>query len=160
MVKTFLFLTLSLGLGIANATVPASKVSHSVEFTLSPHFDLGHKVYYSCSSAEDQIEMQMERMGATNVDVRCTGGLDDFRPEFSTPAFISMTYDVLKSNAAGNIAADWKTVKANSYNNCFMMTQLFKQVAHTFEMQNVKVSGHCMNPDSPFRLKFTGLFAQ
>ncbi len=162
MVKAFLFLSLSLGLSIAQASVSAAPMAHTQNFTLKENFVPGEKVYYNCSSAESEIQDQLERMGATHVDVRCTGGLDTFNPAMSMPAFISMSYEVLHpaADASPAVLANWKQISVRSFDNCAMMTQVYNQVKGTMEMQNVNGPNTCANSNSAFRLTFTGLVAE
>jgi hypothetical protein len=162
MVKAFLFLSLSLGLSIAQASVSAVPVSHTENFTLRSNFVPGETVYYNCSSVEPEIEAVLEHMGATNISVRCTGGLDTFNPALSFPAFITMTYESLHpaSDDSPTVLADWKQINIRSFDNCAMMTQVYNAVKGTMEMQDVTGPNSCAQSNSDFHLTFTGLIAE
>jgi hypothetical protein len=157
MFQSLLVLTLSLGFSLAQAAVPSERISNQVDFTISPNFSAGEKVYYDCWSAESAIEDQMEKMGAKNIEVRCTGGLNTFNPDMSMPAHILMTFTNLVAGSPGAVNADWKQMRINSFGNCHLMSQVYDNVKASLELQNVKGPGHCSHPDSSFHMSFMAL---
>lgn len=63
----------------------------------------GRQSYYACSYAEDQTASYLEELGATNIDVRCSGGITNFsvqpvsvRASFDLPVVTGSTVDVLE----------------------------------------------------------------
>ncbi len=51
----------------------------------------GSAHYYNCRSVESTVESHLEALGATNVSIRCSGGIER---GWSTPAHVSGSYDV------------------------------------------------------------------
>lgn len=146
-----------LAFGSAQAGVPSKKVSYNQDFTLKSSFGSLDKIYYNCDTVESAIEDQMAQMGATNIQVQCHGGLDDFMP--AMPAYITLSYEALRASTGGDVtAADWKTVSIHSFNNCFLMTQVYEQVKGNLEMKDVKAPARCLRADSSFRMQMTTLF--
>jgi hypothetical protein len=70
-------------------TLSLSAFADSVSFTYSGLESEG-RVYYACDYAEAQTEKFLTVFGATNVDVRCFGGIEFGRME---PVSISATFD-------------------------------------------------------------------
>ncbi len=54
--------------------------------------------YYNCSWAEDQVEEHLTTLGAMNVNVSCSGGIE---MGWNTPVFISAKFDVVVPSANG-----------------------------------------------------------
>ncbi len=48
--------------------------------------------YYSCSWAEGQVETHLENLGAQNISVICSGGIE---MGWTSPVFINAKFDVL-----------------------------------------------------------------
>ena len=160
MKKMFLCLVALMSFSAAQASVPSKKVAYSQEFTLRSNFSALETVYYNCDSAEDQVEDMLVKMGASNVHVTCTGGLDTFNPGMSFPAHISVSFETMRAaaNSSDATSSDWKTVSIRSFDNCFMMSQVYENVKDSFEMKDVKAPRSCARADSSFRLEFTTLF--
>lgn len=62
-----------------------------ISFSPSTYTGGGTQHWYNCDSVEDTVEKHLEDLGATNISVRCSGGLDNGR--FPSPAFVSGTFD-------------------------------------------------------------------
>lgn len=160
MKKMFLCLLAMASFSVAQASVPSKKIGYSQEFMLRSNFSPFENVYYECSSAEDQIEDMLVKMGATNVHVQCSGGLDTFNPIMTVPAHVTVSYETMRAatNSSDATSADWKAVSIHSFNNCFMMSQVYENVKDSFEMKDLKAPRSCSRADSAFRLEFTTLF--
>jgi hypothetical protein len=54
--------------------------------------EAGRQSYYACSYVEDQAESYLELLGATNIDVRCMGGI---QPGWMTmPVSVQASFDL------------------------------------------------------------------
>ncbi len=160
MKTVILFFSLFLQFASAQAAVPAAWTNHQKDFALNSNFGAGHKVYYDCDNAEMVIEQQLMQMGAANIQVQCQGGIDWALPSTAWNAYITMSYSTLQLPASGDtatVSADWKQVNIRSFDNCALMNQIFDETKDSFEMQNLVTPGHCMRPDSSFRLSFMTL---
>jgi hypothetical protein len=85
-------------------------VTKTVRFTI-PSRDLGTVTYYNCDSVEDAVERNLETLGATNISVRCTGGLDTWNPGWSTDAMVRATFDTIVPT--GNGGQERMTVRSS-----------------------------------------------
>lgn len=61
-----------------------------ISFSPSTYSGSGTTTYYNCDSVEDMAESHLEDLGAINVSVRCSGGLE----MGGTPAHLSGSFDV------------------------------------------------------------------
>lgn len=77
--------------------------------------------YYSCSAVENTVESHLEALGATNVKVRCSGGIDR---GWSTPAFVSGSYDV-KVPETNDMA---RVVTLKGYESCDLNSEFLDYV--------------------------------
>lgn len=55
----------------------AELVSRKFSFTYFGH-DVGSSTYYSCDSAEDMAREQLQTLGAQNIRVSCSGGIQNW----------------------------------------------------------------------------------
>lgn len=71
--------------------VSFSASAATISFT---HFGrgAGYESYYACSYVEDQTENYLELLGATNIDVRCSGGIQS--GWYNQPVSIHASYDL------------------------------------------------------------------
>lgn len=103
--------------------------------------------YYSCDYAEAQAEKHLEVLGATNVDVRCTGGI-----EFGQmwPINLTATFDL--PVLSGREIAEVVTIKGRRPNPaCGLNTKMIKAFLPKFS--NVTVVSKrdaCFSPDSVY----------
>ena len=141
----------------AKADVPAHRVSTHKEFVIRSSTIDGW-VYYNCDSVEDTVTDLLTKLGAGNISVRCTGGIQDDQPLMD--AFVDVTFDALKVAGASDtdtVMAKWTPVKIDSWDNCDLKSQILKETQSGFSMMDVKVSS-CWDSSSPFRASLTTLF--
>jgi len=161
MKKALVCLSVLLNFGFAHALVGAKQTSYIKDFMLRDNFSAFEKVYYNCDSVESDVQNELAQMGAKNIEVTCTGGLDAFNPNMNAPAFVTVSYNTLRLADAGApdvTSADWKQVTLHSFNNCFLMTQVYDQVKDSLEMKDIKAPKSCMHSDSAFSAQFSTLF--
>jgi hypothetical protein len=145
-------------MGVAAFALPAKVVSNSYSFTLNSNWDFGGKVYYSCDSVEGTATDMLKKMGARNVSVDCSGGMDATNPGWPPmDAYLSVKYDSVKA-ASGNdgqtVQADYASVVLRDYQNCFMANQLFKKFSPTFDIKDLTGLRSCMEPESNYKYSF------
>ncbi len=92
---------------------------------------VGHfgRIYYECDSVEDDVEEFLEALGATNVRVHCSGGLDTINPRFTTPASFRATYTAYAIDPASTDVRTYSEVNLRGRDNCALIAELF----HIFE---------------------------
>ncbi len=145
LVATLVFTSASFSLG-------ATKTQMNQNFFLSSDFDFGGKIYFNCRSVEDQFTTLLKTLGASDIKVSCTGGITEGVPPIGWDnASVTASYTTLQDNTDSQGA--YKAVKLNQFDSCFLMTQLFKQVEHSFSMKDLKVTRSCMEADEAFHLQ-------
>lgn len=97
------------------------------------HILPGGYVYYDCDVVEDRTVDMLEALGATDINVRCTGGLDKWNPQFSTSARVKTSFEV---PAEGELT----TVELKGWQGCYLATTIFENVVENFAVENLDVS--------------------
>ncbi len=127
------------------------KTQINQSFLVDSNFDFGGKVYFNCSSLENQFSVLLKTLGATDVKVTCNGGFTQGLPPIAWEANVKVSYTAVDND--DNSQSNFKAVKLNQSESCFLMTQLFRQVEHSFTFKNLKVTRTCMEADAPFHLE-------
>lgn len=112
------------------------------------------QVYYNCDSVENHVEDLLEEMGARNIRVRCSGGLDRFGGRFSTPASVVATFEALRYGYPndGTIFSNRK-VEIRERDNCHLYNTSFRALEKHFEISNSSASA-CFRPGDRTRISF------
>jgi hypothetical protein len=142
----------------ASAAVTARRATVHQDFYISSNWDFG-RVYYNCDSVEDSVESLLAALGATDIRVRCTGGISNDMPPMD--ASVTVSYQSLRlanPGEPGAISAQWKGVNYQTFDNCFLNQQIFKNVRSGFAIQDVRETSHCSDPGAEYRLQGTSLF--
>lgn len=142
----------------ASADVPAHLVSTHKEFTIRSATSFGGWVYYNCDSVENAVTDLLTKLGASNIRVWCTGGLQDNQPPMD--AYVDVSFDALKLaaiNDTGIVMAHWTPIKIHTWDSCELETEIFNNTRSGFSMTNVAVS-RCSSSTSQFRASLTTLF--
>lgn len=71
--------------------------------------------YYNCDSLEDRVESNLEKLGAVNVRVRCSGGLDTWGHMPPMPAYVTASFD---APVAGTTTTRALTIKSRMGDSC------------------------------------------
>ena len=113
----------------------------------------GAQVYYNCDSVENDVERMLEEMGAKNIRVRCSGGLDTFG-RFSTSAFVRAHFEVLSYEVSndGTIFSS-ERVEIKERDNCHLYNTSFRALSKFFEMTQAS-TGSCFRPGDRTRISF------
>jgi hypothetical protein len=155
----FLFIALVVMLGFqVHAEVPAHRVSTHKEFSIRSSTSPGESVYYNCDSVENAVTDLLSKLGARNISVWCTGGIQYDQPPMD--AFVDVSFDALNLaniNDTGIVMANWTPIKIHSWDDCELKTQIFNNTQSGFSMSNVRLAS-CLNSTSQFRASLTTLF--
>ncbi|MBC7457588.1 MAG: hypothetical protein H7235_04875 [Bdellovibrionaceae bacterium] len=141
----------------ANADVPAHRVSMHKEFSIRSSTQTGW-VYYNCDSVEQAVTDLLSKIGASNISVRCSGGIENGQPPME--AYVDVTFDALQLasiNDTNIVMANWTPVKIHSWDDCDLKSQIFKDTQAGFAIKDVKISS-CSSPSSQFKASLTTLF--
>ena len=155
MYKMILSLVAALGfVGTAQASEVAYPTETEINYTLLSHVGGGEQVYYNCDSVEDTVESMLKKLGAENISVRCTGGLDqDWR--FPTPANVSARF-IAASSVKNNQAprkASVQNVVLRDNGSCHLYKETLETLEVAMELEIVKAPGAC-RADSRIRSNF------
>lgn len=83
----------------------AFAVEQEVNFTYFGNEEIGTRSYHNCDSVESSAKSILKKLGATDISVRCTGGLDvwsrmalpvNLRASFNTPVVTGESYEIVK----------------------------------------------------------------
>ena len=84
------FITVIAALFAVSSAFATEYVSRKMNFT--PNMYTGRTVsYYNCSSLEDTIESHLKALGAQNIRVSCSGGIE---MGWNTPAHVRANFEV------------------------------------------------------------------
>lgn len=84
------FMTVIAALFAVSSAFASEYVSRKLSF--SPRmYNGGTVTYYNCDSVEDTVEARLESLGAQNVRVSCSGGIEMGQ---NMPAHVRATFDV------------------------------------------------------------------
>ena len=145
-------LILAAVLVLTSASFAATKTQMNQNFFLNSDFDFGEKIYFNCRSVEDQFTTLLKTLDASDIKVSCTGGITEGVPPIGWDnASVTASFTALQDNTDSQ--GVYKPVKLNQFDSCFLMTQLFKQVEHSFSMKDLKVTRTCMEADEAFHLQ-------
>lgn len=117
----------------------------------------GARVYYNCDSVENHVEKLLEDMGARNIIVRCSGGLDTFNGRFNTPANVTAKFEALSyEHPNDGTHFSTKRVEIRKRDNCHLYNSSFKALRKYFEISNAQ-SSSCFRPGDRTRISFNVL---
>ena len=93
----------------------------------------GNQSYYACSYVEDQTQSYLELLGATNIDVRCSGGISGGWS--MQPVSIRASYDMAEVTGTSVELVEIK----GDYSNpaCGLNVRIIKEILKT--LTNVEV---------------------
>lgn len=144
----------------SNAETAAYRTQR-VSFHVDSRPDGFTRVYYSCSSVEAQVETLLQQLGARNVMVRCTGGIDPVLPEVAWESDVDVRFDALTlvgPGAPGAMQASFRDIRIHEWDSCYLLRQTFDEVAPGFVLRNIMFPNSCSSSRSAFRLELTTLF--
>ena len=92
----------------------------------------------------------MKDFGATNVSVRCTGGLDRWGG-FATEARVSLSMDVLKTETQGAMRGEYQAVEFRAFGSCHLYKEIAEKTHGLFDVKSLSYTRRCNSMDR-FRL--------
>ncbi|MEC9284165.1 MAG: hypothetical protein VX642_15725 [Bdellovibrionota bacterium] len=112
-------------------------------------------VYYNCDSAEYTVESILEEMGAKDIRVRCTGGLDPIG-SIHLPARINAEFEAINAELDGKISVKIDEVKFRNHKNCHLYNSVVKAVQDQFEIAHMEMR-RCHRIDGSTLIKMSVL---
>lgn len=124
---------------LAALLISTSAFATSISFTYFGN-EGGRQTYYACSYAEDQAQSYLELLGATNIDVRCSGGISNgwsmqpvsLRASYDLPVVVGTSVEAVE-------------IKGDSFNPaCGLNVRIIKEALKTFtNVEVVKKDDSC-----------------
>ncbi len=148
----------TLGCLSAQASVHAERVTIEKQFNLNSYFEIENKVYFNCQSVEDATAKLLTQLGATDIQVHCTGGIQEGLPPVAWDSSVEASFSVLKASPEGPIAADYKAVSIHSIDGCILLNQLFTGVSDAFDIRQFKGTQKCSSVHSRYQVELETLF--
>lgn len=112
-------------------------VSQKLTFSPRTHV-MSSQLYYRCSFVEDQIERHLEKLGALNIRVRCTGGI--VYGTTPMPANARITFDAPLAVENGIV----ETVVIKGRNSCDFNSEFLNKIIPMFPAAKlVSKRTHC-----------------
>ena len=139
MVLLFGLFGFSLGAFASNNYVPVERVTHEVNATIGVWVGHSGKIYYDCEEAETQIIDFLQQLGATNIDLRCTGGLD--HNGFTTLARITGQFDSYVAASGSENLRPFDEVNLRGRDNCALIAELFHIFKDKFVIEDLTGRG-------------------
>ncbi len=111
--------------------ISASSFATSVSFTYFGN-EGGRQSYYACDYAEDQTAAHLETLGATNIDVRCNGGINNWSVQ---PVSVYATFDLPEVTGS---AVETVEIEGDTFNPaCGLNVRIISEILK--KMTNVTV---------------------
>jgi hypothetical protein len=110
----------------------------------------GRQSYYACSYVEDQTISYLELLGATNIDVSCSGGISSGWT--AQPVGLRASYDLPEVSGSDSEIVE---IKGDSFNtSCGVNVRIIKEVLKTFtNVEVVKKDDSCAFATSNYYYK-------
>lgn len=136
---------------VSFATVPAVLVENEQSFSISTIGDGNSSIFYSCDAVERAAEDYLAAMGAIDIEVRCSGGIEQ---GFTGPAFVRTEYINAASAKSSDAthAATYRMVELEGRetsgtiskgHGCHLMREIHRGLAETFETRNMETRFSC-----------------
>lgn len=125
---------------LASLLFTAGAFAASVNFTYFGN-ENGRESFYACDYAEGQTEMVLELLGATDIDVRCSGGIQSGGWSMQ-PVSVRAKYELPEVTGTG---VETVILKGDTWNPaCGLNVRIIKEVLKTFtNVEVVKKSDSC-----------------
>ncbi len=130
---------------LVSASAFASElVSQKVAFHVGGRV-LGREIYYSCESVRYAVKKHLVTLGAENVRVSCSGGLDHFNRRNAWPALVRASFD---APVATGTEVEALTIKGRS---CLLNVTILENIIPVLPTVSVvSKKANCSRSDDPW----------
>ncbi len=136
--------------------VPTAEKTVTKKFRMDSRSDFGARVYYNCDSVEVRGEELLEELGATNIDVECSGGIDPFN-RYPQDAYVEATFTVKVEDEKGEGLGMYEDFYFRSHTSCDLFKSFFKGVKDAFSFSSLDRVRSCSGRMNNIRIKGTVL---
>jgi hypothetical protein len=125
-----------------------SSFAFASEGSLNMHysgFEGRNRVFLSCDYAEDQTRYVLEKLGATNIQTNCFGGIQ----------YGNMSPISIRAKYTTNTSRVGEVVDLTDSNgNCFFETALVEEILRDFPYTEIlRERGHCFRSNSSYQFQ-------
>ncbi|MCO4754043.1 MAG: hypothetical protein KC478_06155 [Bacteriovoracaceae bacterium] len=135
--------------------VPTAEKTVTKKFRMDSRTDFGARVYYNCDSVEIRGEELLEELGATNILVDCSGGLDPVT-RWPMDAYVEATFTVKVEDANGQGTGMYEDFLFRSHTSCDLYKSFFDHVKDEFEFAELDRVRSCSSSSRMNRIKISG----
>ncbi|GEM_PF-3752531 len=146
--KLLYFFTIAIVISWSSAnaeTIPVSWKTHKVNTAIGMNTGTSGQIFYNCDSAERQVESFLEDLGATNINIRCTGGLEPWGG-ITTIARVHGSFDTMMYDPNGQELAEMTSIRLRGWDNCALIAELFWVWDDKFTIENLRGMGSRPTP--------------
>ena len=131
-------------------TINTVEVLEKRNFRINDRTLFGSTVFYACDSVEGAATELLTKLGATNIEAKCHGGI---RPwgGWSGPSYLNVSFNVKKASDEGTTEGSYEFINFRSYGSCHLYSEIFNGVKGAFDILRPDFSA-CFRTDSNFRL--------
>lgn len=122
----------------------AAALRQEVSFSVSSWVLSGGRVYVACSLARTETSEMIQKLGGTNVQVFCTGGLNPLNIDLSTDAELTAYFDLPAPTGTTS------SVRFQDFSGCHLASEIFSGVRAKFNIQSVQGLTHCFDPNESY----------
>lgn len=114
-----------------------------VGFQISPFVGNNGRVYYNCESVRGEAKKVLTMMGASDIRVSCSGGIDPIGNFPPTP-------NVVRASFLAPSQGEFETIQFQGRDNCHLVTELFNGVRDAFIHHNVQGLKACRSAGASY----------
>ncbi|MEX0799142.1 MAG: hypothetical protein WD025_06840 [Bacteriovoracaceae bacterium] len=141
--KLIIMALLAFSVSFATAqVVDTVEKTQTESFRIDSRTDFGGRVYYACESVEHKTEALLKELGAYDISVRCSGGIDPWGG-YAREAFVKTTFTVKSENAQGDQDGSYEEFEFKSFGSCHLYSEVFSQVKDAFEFERLDKVRRC-----------------
>ena len=113
-------------------------------------------VYYNCDSLEDMTENMLKKLGANDVRVRCSGGLES--GTYWGPASITASFSspVLGSGSSAR-SASYKAFQLRDSDNCHAAQEIFAGLRSKLDLNSISGTKSFCDGNDSYRIQGNAL---
>lgn len=156
-----MFLSSLLSVVMLTAVTPskAEQAIHtvsSVNIYVSEMAGPGNHVYYSCDTLEDLTSAMLKKMGAFDIRVSCSGGLDN--GTYWGPATVRASFaHAVRSTGQDSRPASYRSVTMKDFDNCHAAQEIFAGLKPKLDLSSVSGEKSWCGPQDSYRIDVSAL---
>ncbi len=134
MILTLLFSTM-----LAQAApIQAVPTREAVDFPIWEQTGAGNQTFYSCDGLEDLTKSFLQKLGATNVQVSCSGGIDQGGIGYDGSPDVQAKFTALRVSAKGATqAGNYRHFVISGRDNCAAAQAIFAGIRKAMSITGV-----------------------